>query len=99
MLPLYKNDRMRALSRTGALSSLSYLLHSYNTPTKERTERLRSILLFNQTKHEAAMFCLPNTECKGVFGWRVKFLGMCSLIRDSIDVNKVMVSCEEVYLL
>jgi hypothetical protein len=34
-----------------------------------------------------------------VFGWRVKFLGMCSLIRDSIDVNKVMVSCEEVYLL
>jgi hypothetical protein len=62
MLPLHKNDRMRAFSRTWALSSLSNPLHSYGSPIKQRTERLRSILLFNQIKDRAALFCLPNAE-------------------------------------
>jgi hypothetical protein len=61
MLPLHKIDRMRALSRTRALSSLSSL-HSYGSPTKQKMKRLYSILLFNQTKNGAVLFYLPNVE-------------------------------------
>jgi hypothetical protein len=50
MLSLHQNNRMRALSRTRALFSLSSTLHLYGSPIKQRTKRLHSILLFNQTK-------------------------------------------------
>jgi hypothetical protein len=35
MLPFHENDRMRALSRTRVLSSLSSTPHSYDSPTKQ----------------------------------------------------------------
>jgi hypothetical protein len=62
MFSLHQNDRMRALSRTRALSSLSSTPHSYDSPTKQWTERLRSILLFSQTKNGVVLFCSPSTE-------------------------------------
>ena len=46
-------------------SSLSSTPHSYDSLTKQWTERLRSIILFNQTENRAVPFCSPNTEWNG----------------------------------
>jgi hypothetical protein len=46
-------------------SPLSPTLYTHMTLQPNRTERLRSILLFNQTKDIAALFCLPNAEYNG----------------------------------
>jgi hypothetical protein len=54
MLPLHKNDWTRALC------SLSFPLHSYGSSTKQRTERLHSIILFNKAKNKTTLFYLLN---------------------------------------
>jgi hypothetical protein len=58
MLPLHKNDRTRALS------SLSSHIYSNGSAAKQTTERLHSIILFNQTKNRATLLYLPNAELK-----------------------------------
>jgi hypothetical protein len=63
MLPLHQNDLMQALSQTRALSSISFPLHSYGSLTKQKTERLCSILLFN--KKIEWLFYLPNIKYNG----------------------------------
>jgi hypothetical protein len=51
-------------SEASVLSDASALLHLLpvilimGSPIKQRTERLRSILLFDQTKNRVALFCL-----------------------------------------
>jgi hypothetical protein len=45
-----------------SLSLLFSALHLYGSRTKQRIERLRYILIFNQTKNGVTLFYLPNAE-------------------------------------
>jgi hypothetical protein len=80
MLPLQKTTG-RELSRTRALSSLSYPVHSYGSPTKQRTERLRSILLFNQTKKWSSSVLFAKRRIKQLYSKKLEW--SCSILVDS----------------